>query len=59
MQALHRELVKAYTAPDVREQLRGGGAYAAADTPEEFAAFIRAEKEKWGRVIREAGIKAQ
>jgi tripartite-type tricarboxylate transporter receptor subunit TctC len=59
VQALHRELVKAYTAPDVREQLRNGGAYAAADTPEEFGAFIRAEKEKWGRVIREAGIKAQ
>lgn len=59
VQALHRELVKAYTAPDVREQLRNGGAYAAADAPEEFGAFIRAEKEKWGRVIREAGIKAQ
>jgi tripartite-type tricarboxylate transporter receptor subunit TctC len=59
VQALHRELVKAYTAPDVREQLRNGGAYAAADTPEEFGAFVRAEKEKWGRVIREAGIKAQ
>jgi tripartite-type tricarboxylate transporter receptor subunit TctC len=59
VQALHRELVKAYNAPEVREQLRNGGAYAAADTPEEFSAFIRAEKEKWGRVIREAGIKAQ
>jgi len=58
VQALHRELVRAYNAPDVREQLRGGGAYAAADTPEAFAAFVRAEKEKWGRVIREAGIKA-
>lgn len=59
IQALHRELVRAYTSPEVKTQLHGGGAYAAADTPEEFAAFIRAEKEKWGRVIREAGIKAQ
>ena len=59
IQALHRELVRAYTAPEVTAQLHGGGAYAAADTPEEFAAFVRAEKEKWGRVIREAGIKAQ
>jgi tripartite-type tricarboxylate transporter receptor subunit TctC len=58
IQALHRELVRAYTAPEVKQQLHGGGAYAAADTPEEFAAFVRAEKEKWGRVIREAGIKA-
>ena len=59
IQALHRELVRAYTAPEVTQQLQGGGAYAAADTPEEFAAFVRAEKEKWGRVIREAGITAQ
>jgi tripartite-type tricarboxylate transporter receptor subunit TctC len=58
VQALHRELVRAYNAPEIREQLRAGGSYAAADTPEEFATFVRAEKEKWGRVIREAGIKA-
>ena len=58
VQALHRELVRAYNAPEIREQLRAGGSYAAADTPEEFAAFVRAEKEKWGKVIREAGIKA-
>jgi tripartite-type tricarboxylate transporter receptor subunit TctC len=56
---LHRELVRAYNAPEVREQLRAGGSYAAADTPEEFAAFVRSEKEKWGRLSREAGITAQ
>jgi tripartite-type tricarboxylate transporter receptor subunit TctC len=28
-------------------------------TPEEFAAFIRAEYAKWGKVVREAGIKAE
>ena len=58
-ETLHRELVRAYRAPDVREQLRSGGSYAAADTPEEFAAFLRAEQQKWSRVVREAGIKAQ
>ena len=51
--------MRAYNAPEVREQLRAGGSYAAADTPEEFAAFVRSEKEKWGRLSREAGIKAQ
>src|SRR5262245_18905453 len=58
IEALHRELVRAYTSPEVREQLKTGGAYAAADSPEEFAAFIRAEKAKWGKVIRAAGIKS-
>jgi len=55
--ALHRELVRAYTAPEVKSQVLGTGSYVAADTPEEFAAFIRAENEKWGKVIREAKIK--
>ena len=56
---LHRELVKAYNAPDVKSQVLATGSYVAADTPEEFAAFIRAENEKWGKVIREAKIKPE
>jgi tripartite-type tricarboxylate transporter receptor subunit TctC len=59
VQALHKELVRAYHAPEIREQLRSGGSYAAADSPEEFAAFVRSEKDKWSKVIREAGIRPQ
>jgi tripartite-type tricarboxylate transporter receptor subunit TctC len=55
---LHRELVRAFNAPDVKAQVTATGSYVAADTPEEFAAFIRAENEKWGKVIRDAKIKA-
>jgi tripartite-type tricarboxylate transporter receptor subunit TctC len=56
---LHRELVRAYNAPDVRSQVIGTGSYVAADTPAQFATFIRAEHEKWGKVIREAKIKPE
>ncbi len=56
---LHRELVRAYNAPDVKDQVTNTGSYVAGDTPEEFAAFIRAENEKWGRIIREAKIKPE
>jgi len=49
--------VRAYKAPDIEAQLRATGSYAAADTPEQFAAFVRSENERWGKVIREAGIK--
>jgi tripartite-type tricarboxylate transporter receptor subunit TctC len=59
VQTLQREIVKAYKSPEIVEQTRGGGSWIAADTPEEFAAFVRAEKQKWGKVIRAAGIKAQ
>ena len=56
---LHRELVRAFDAPDIREQVANTGSYIAGDSPEEFAAFIRSEVAKWGGVIRRAGIKVQ
>jgi tripartite-type tricarboxylate transporter receptor subunit TctC len=59
VQALHREVVRAYNAPDIQQQVTNTGSYVAADTPEEFAAFIRTENEKWAKVIREAKIKAE
>ena len=56
---LHRELVRAYNAPDIKKQVMDTGSEVAGDSPEEFAAFVRAEKAKWGKVIREAGIKPE
>jgi tripartite-type tricarboxylate transporter receptor subunit TctC len=52
---LHRELVKAYNAPEIKAQVEATGSYVAADTPEEFAAFIRAEVAKWASSGRAAG----
>ena len=49
---LHRELVKAYNAPEIKAQVEATGSYVAADTPEEFAAFIRAEVAKYARLGR-------
>jgi tripartite-type tricarboxylate transporter receptor subunit TctC len=57
VQILHRELVKAYNAPDVKGQVENTGSSIAGDTPEEFAVFVRAESAKWGKVIRETGVK--
>ena len=57
VQILHRELVRAFNAPDVKSQVLNTGSDVAADTPQEFAAFVRSEKSKWGKVIRDAGIK--
>jgi tripartite-type tricarboxylate transporter receptor subunit TctC len=57
VQALHEALVRAYKAPEIEAQLRATGSYAAADTPEEFAAFVRSENAKWSKVIRDAGIR--
>ena len=55
---LNAELVKALNAPAVRERLLAQGADPVGDSPEAFAAFIRAEFARWGKVVRSAGIRA-
>ena len=56
---LNRELVRAVRSPAGRDWFAAQGGVAIGDSPEEFAAFIRAEHEKWGKLIRDAGIKAE
>jgi tripartite-type tricarboxylate transporter receptor subunit TctC len=54
---LNRELVRAVRAPDVVEKVVAQGNFVIGDTPEQFGAYIRAESEKWGRVVKQAKIK--
>jgi tripartite-type tricarboxylate transporter receptor subunit TctC len=56
---LHRELVKALNDRVIREQMISTGANPGGERPDEFAAFIRAEVAKWGKVIKDAGISIQ
>ena len=49
---LHGELVKISAAPDYREQLEKQGLELQTSTPEQFAAFLQAEYDKWGKVIK-------
>jgi tripartite-type tricarboxylate transporter receptor subunit TctC len=59
LEILHREIVKAYNAPDVKKQVIETGSEVVGDTPEEFAAFVRSESAKWSKVIRDANIKPE
>jgi tripartite-type tricarboxylate transporter receptor subunit TctC len=45
--------------PEVRTSYLESGTDPVGDTPEEFAAFIRAEHARWGKLIAEAGIRAE
>jgi tripartite-type tricarboxylate transporter receptor subunit TctC len=56
---LHREIVKVLRLPDVKARLEGIGFEVVANTQEEFAALIKDEIVKWGKVIRAANIKAE
>jgi len=55
---LHGEFTRALAQPDVREKMLNLGAEPVGNRPEEFAAFIRGEAEKYAQVIRASGAKA-
>ncbi|OFZ86038.1 MAG: LacI family transcriptional regulator [Betaproteobacteria bacterium RIFCSPLOWO2_12_FULL_62_58] len=56
--ALNREIVKGLGAPDMKAFFARVGAEPRGMTPQEFAAFIRSELAKWGKVVRESGARA-
>ena len=53
------EIRTVMNAPETRSKLAQAELAASTTTPAEFAKFIRAEYEKWGRVIKEANIRVQ
>lgn len=56
---LNGEIVKVLNAPEIRERLLSQSTEPVGDSPQAFAAFIKSERDKWARVIREAGIRAE
>jgi tripartite-type tricarboxylate transporter receptor subunit TctC len=56
---LHREIVEAVKQPEIRERLGVLGFEPVAGTPDEFAQHARSEFEKWAKVIKDSGIKAE
>lgn len=58
LKGIHGEAVKALGAPEIRDKLVAQGANVVGNTPEEFAAFIRAESARWGKLVRQVGIRA-
>src|SRR3712207_2689041 len=56
VQKLSGEVRRIMHEPAVQERLAGMGAKAVGNTPEEFAQFIAAERQKWAEVIKTAGI---
>ena len=56
---IHADVVKQLRDSGVAEKLSGMGATAIGNEPAEFGAIMRADSEKWGKLIREAQIKAE
>jgi len=56
---LNAELTRIMKLADTRERLNGAGLEPAYSTPEELGAFIRSESARWGKIIRDIGMKME
>lgn len=56
---LSEEMRKSIARPETRERFKAQGAVAVGDTPAEFSAFLKKDHERWARVIKASGVKAE
>lgn len=59
IERLHKEIARAIAQPKVAQLYTNLGTQPLSNTPAEFAAFIKAEGEKWSKVIKTAKIKTE
>ncbi len=53
---LHKETIAIVRAPGTRERLASDGSEVIANTPQEFASFLKTELVKWAKVVKATGI---
>jgi tripartite-type tricarboxylate transporter receptor subunit TctC len=56
---LHKSVIDATNSPDMRSKLNALSLEIIASTPAEFDAHLKSELEKWGKVVKAAGIKPE
>jgi tripartite-type tricarboxylate transporter receptor subunit TctC len=56
---LRADITRGLAVADMRDRLTALGFELIGNTPEQFSAQIKADIDRWGKVIREAGIKAE
>lgn len=58
LRKLNAEIIKILATPDTKQRFAKVGAEPAGGSPEQFDAFIASEMDKWGKVIKKSGAKA-
>ena len=59
LEAVHAQAVKALQLADVRERMASLGIEPVGNTPEQLAAILKADLERWTAVAKSAGVKAE
>ena len=56
---LSTDLMKVLGSAEMKEQLGKLGAEPVGSTPQQFGAFVQAESQRWGKIIKDLGIKPE
>jgi len=56
---LHDDIVRVVREPEAKKALEGATIEIVANTPEEFAAYIKSETTKWAQVVKASGAKVE
>ncbi|QVQ26924.1 Bug family tripartite tricarboxylate transporter substrate binding protein [Achromobacter deleyi] len=57
IEKLNAEILRALQSPEMQKQLKAQGAQALGSTPQEYAAYIKSEIQRWGEVVKAADVK--
>jgi tripartite-type tricarboxylate transporter receptor subunit TctC len=58
VQRLNTEMARILNSSEVKDRFGKMGVEVVAGTPEHFSAFLNSEVDRWAKVVRDAGIKA-
>jgi tripartite-type tricarboxylate transporter receptor subunit TctC len=56
IERLHREIAAVARDPAFRDKMVAGGAEVVGSSPQQYAAFLKAENAKWGKLFKQLGI---
>jgi tripartite-type tricarboxylate transporter receptor subunit TctC len=56
---INADVIRIVNSPELKERLKAEGSDPVGSSPEQYAAFLRAEIAKWAKVIKFAGVKAE
>ncbi|RSZ32873.1 tripartite tricarboxylate transporter substrate binding protein [Variovorax beijingensis] len=59
VERIQREVARVLATPEIAKRLAADGLEPVGSTPEQFRAFLAADKRKWGRVVKDADVKAE
>jgi tripartite-type tricarboxylate transporter receptor subunit TctC len=56
---LNKAVVEVLNSPELKERMAAQGADVVGDSPEQFGTFLRDEKVRWAKIVKDSGVKVE